>query len=233
MAVLVVGANASVLRLKIAALAWDEEDLREAMGTLARWRDASPSKLLAQVEDDDDEDDEGLLYTVDLEPGVAPPAALPAVKVRSFVYGAVVRGIDGPALEQALEVCDAVILIVPANHEGVQGALHVFSRAVGRLTESDPSAVTVPFVVQWTRDAGAPRQDVGPLCKGLSALFAKGVAPGRAAGRRRASTAAPTFTLETVECIRGDVAGVQDALRSASRAALASKRVEASVAGMR
>ncbi len=40
--------------------------------------------------------------------------------VKGFVYGAVARRADGPALQQALEACDAVMLIVPATHEGMQ-----------------------------------------------------------------------------------------------------------------
>ncbi len=51
--------------------------------------------LMAHVEEDEGTDD-GLLYTLDLQPGIARPMGLGGVTVRSFVYGAVAQDPDAP-----------------------------------------------------------------------------------------------------------------------------------------
>ncbi len=160
MAVIVWGEQA-VLRIKVAYVSAPVDGARAVLEGWASNAEAAPSTLSALGEDDGP-----LVYSLDVAPGVASPRE--GVVVRAYLYGADADDLESPALAQALQVCDALVLVAEPRREGATRALHAFGQSLGCMLALEQKVDELPIVVQRR----APREDDVPSAELESALAA-------------------------------------------------------------
>lgn len=219
MAVIVYGDQA-VLRIKVAYVSAPEDAMRSELEAWASNAGAAPSELVALADDDGPP-----LFTIDVAPGVASPRE--GLVVRAHLFGADADDLESPALLQAVEACDALVLVVAPGREGARLALHAFAQSLASMRALDQAVADLPVVVRR-----APARDGGddvPSSQLESALRemrrqARGGLASVFGGAKRGP-------LEIVE-ERDAGRATADTLRRAVAAALRSERVTRYVASV-